>query len=159
MRSNFQTLLVLVLIIISCGTKKNISRDAPTNKGVISSSNSSYPHYSFWKGAEYTEGMPDEPHKVLWEDEMEMWKYVFGELNYPASARNNGVQGTVLVTIIINEFGQPDEIYVSRGVGSGCDEEALEAAERYCEEGFIPAYEGGVPVRVKFDLPVRFKLE
>lgn len=80
-------------------------------------------------------------------------------VNYPAKAREAGLQGTVWVTVTINEAGQLEQAVLSRGIGGGCDEEALAAVKRGAKVGFEPAMRNGVPVKVRYDMPVRFSVQ
>lgn len=83
---------------------------------------------------------------------------MYGKLNYPPMARENSVQGYVIITVVINEMGQQESAVLKRGIGSGCDEEALLAVQRGGQIGFTPAIKNGKPVKVKYDVPVKFSL-
>lgn len=80
-------------------------------------------------------------------------------VNYPAKAREAGIQGTVWVTVTINEAGQLEQAVLSRGIGGGCDEEAVAAVQRGAKAGFEPAMRNGVPVKVRYEMPVRFSVQ
>jgi TonB family protein len=80
-------------------------------------------------------------------------------INYPAKARENNVQGTVWITMIINETGQLEMAEVSRGIGGGCDQEDLRAAKCAFQTIPRPFLKHGIPVKVKFDYPIRFRLD
>jgi protein TonB len=51
-------------------------------------------------------------------------------IKYPEEARKKGVQGTVYITFVIEEDGSITDAKVLRGIGSGCDEEALRGDPR-----------------------------
>jgi TonB family protein len=78
---------------------------------------------------------------------------------YPARARENGVQGTVWITTVVDEFGRVVEYSLKKGIGSGCDEESLRVLSYAREIGFDPPMQNGIPVKVKFDIPFRFSLQ
>ena len=80
-------------------------------------------------------------------------------VNYPAKARESGIQGIVFINVIINEAGQLEKAIISKGIGGGCDEEALQALQRGAQAGFEPAIKDGKPVKVKYDYPIKFSLQ
>ncbi len=77
------------------------------------------------------------------------------ELTYPASAKEAGVEGRVILQFIVDENGVPVAPAVVRGVGSGLDEEAIRALQN---ARFKPGRQDGKPVNVKMSIPVTFKL-
>ncbi|MEP6962649.1 MAG: M56 family metallopeptidase [Acidobacteriota bacterium] len=74
---------------------------------------------------------------------------------YTEEARRDKVQGDVLVTVLIDEAGIPDEITVVKGLGAGLDEAAVEAVRLW---RFKPGFKDGEAVRVKATISVSFKL-
>ena len=64
-------------------------------------------------------------------------------------------QGTVVLSIIVNPQGQPQDIRVVRSVGKGLDEKAVEAVRKW---RFEPAKLKGQPVAVQINTEVTFKL-
>ena len=87
--------------------------------------------------------------------------FVQSRVKYPAMARENGIQGTVVVSFTVEKDGSISDISPARKVGAGCTESALKAVEAINQEGarFRPGIQGGRPVRVRFNLPVKFRLE
>lgn len=83
--------------------------------------------------------------------------YLQKSLNYPKVAAENNVQGRVFVTFVVNGKGEIEDIKVVRGIGSGCDAEAMRVVRN------MPKWEPGIqnnkPVKVKMTLPVNFILE
>ena len=77
-------------------------------------------------------------------------------VKYPEIAKKAGVEGTVFLQFIVDENGNVVDPAVVRGIGAGCDEEALKAIR---EAKFKPGKQRGKPVKVKFSLPVRFRLK
>lgn len=77
-------------------------------------------------------------------------------IEYPEMARKAGIEGRVVVQFIIDEEGNVRDPIVVRGIGGGCDEEALKAVRK---AKFIPGKQRGKPVLVRYSLPVAFKLE
>lgn len=74
---------------------------------------------------------------------------------YPEIARLAGIEGRVMVSFIIDEKGKVLSPVVVRGIGGGCDEAAIDAVKK---ARFIPGMQRGMPVRVRFTLPITFKL-
>lgn len=77
-------------------------------------------------------------------------------IEYPEMARKAGIEGRVFVQFIVNERGEVENPRVIRGIGGGCDEEALKAIQN---AKFIPGLQRGRPVRVQYNLPIVFKLQ
>ncbi len=78
------------------------------------------------------------------------------KINYPDMARKAGIEGRVIIQFIVNEKGQVEDPKVIRGIGGGCDEEALRVVK---EAEFEPGRQRGNPVRVQYSLPITFKLQ
>ncbi len=77
------------------------------------------------------------------------------KIQYPELARKAGVEGMVVVQFIVDQQGNVTEPTVLRGIGAGCDQEALRVVK---EAKFSPGKQRGKPVRVKMSLPIRFSL-
>jgi len=77
-------------------------------------------------------------------------------IKYPQMAREAGIEGRVYVQFIINKNGEVEDPTVIRGIGGGCDQEALRVVKK---AKFVPGRQRGRAVRVQFVLPIRFKLE
>jgi protein TonB len=75
--------------------------------------------------------------------------------HYPPAAKRDGVEGVVVLFITINEKGRVDSARVLRGIGSGLDESALDAARTTT---WFPATIDGQPVRSTRRFNVRFSL-
>jgi TonB family protein len=80
---------------------------------------------------------------------------IMKEVRYPATARNAGIEGRVFVQFVVNEQGGVEDARVVRGVGGGLDEEALRVVR---QAKFKPGIQRGKPVRVKYSLPIFFRL-
>jgi protein TonB len=77
------------------------------------------------------------------------------KIRYPLQAKSLGVQGVVYVQSIIDEKGKIVEPKVVKKLGAGCDEEALRVLKK---SKFKPGYDKGKPVKVRFTLPIFFRL-
>jgi len=77
------------------------------------------------------------------------------EIRYPERALRANIQGRVFVQFIVNERGEVENPVVTRGIGGGCDEEALRVVT---QAEFTPGMQRGRPVRVQYQLPVIFMI-
>ena len=78
------------------------------------------------------------------------------KINYPEIAKKAGVEGRVIVQFVVDESGSVVDPQVVRGIGAGCDEEAIRAVR---QAKFTPGKQRGKPVKVKMSLPITFKLK
>lgn len=77
-------------------------------------------------------------------------------IKYPEIAKKAGVEGRVFVQFIVDENGNVTDAVVTRGIGAGCDEEAIKGI---LMAKFTPGKQRGKAVKVKMSLPVTFKLK
>ncbi len=77
-------------------------------------------------------------------------------IKYPEIARKAGVEGRVIIQFVVDESGNVSEPAVVRGIGAGCDEEALRVVR---QAKFKPGMQRGKAVKVKMSLPITFKLK
>jgi periplasmic protein TonB len=88
---------------------------------------------------------------------MSAWnKYLSDNLKYPTQARRMGVEGSVIVVFVVNTDGSIQDVEVLRGIGGGCDEEAVRVVKGAPK--WEPGKQRGRPVRTRMRLPIRFKL-
>ena len=84
-------------------------------------------------------------------------EFIQKNTKYPPVARENGVSGRVFITFIVGKDGKVTDAKVVRGIGAGCDEEALRVIRS------MPTWsigkQNGRPVQVQFTLPVNFSLK
>ena len=78
------------------------------------------------------------------------------KISYPEIAKKAGVEGRVTVQFVVNEQGLVEDPVVVRGIGAGCDEEAMKAVQN---ARFRPGKQRGKAVKVKMSLPIVFKLK
>ena len=77
-------------------------------------------------------------------------------LKYPATARQHGIEGSVFVSFIVERDGTLTDTKVVKGIGGGCDEEAVRVVQ--LSSPWVPGMQRGKPVRCRFVLPVKFHL-
>lgn len=86
-----------------------------------------------------------------------MFAFISKELKYPEEAIDNGIEGTVVISFVVERDGSIGEAKVLRGLGGGCSEEALRVVKSM--PTWRPGVQGGKVVRTSFNLPIRFKLQ
>ena len=127
---------------------------------------------SLEEDGEVTEGLvvpwrdeSDEPEVYMIVDEMpefpggdkELYQFIADNVKYPAEAKEKGIKGRVFVNFIVEPDGSVSDIKVLRGIGGGCDEEAVRVVESMPK--FKPGIQNGEAVRVSYTVPVNFRLE
>ncbi|MBX7125512.1 MAG: TonB family protein [Cyclobacteriaceae bacterium] len=83
--------------------------------------------------------------------------WLAGEMKYPTAAKEKGVSGTVFIEFLVQEDGSLSDFKVVRGIGSGCEEEALRVLK--LSPAWKPAQQRGRAVVQKMVLPVSFNLQ
>ena len=78
------------------------------------------------------------------------------KIKFPEIAKKAGVEGRVFLQFIVDEQGNVSDPIVTRGIGAGCDEEAVRAI---LEAKFKPGKQRGKAVKVKMSLPITFRLK
>lgn len=89
--------------------------------------------------------------------ESALMQYLGNNIKYPQLARESNIQGTVFVTFVVEPDGSISNVKTLRGIGGGCDEEALRVVKSMPR--WTPGKQRGKPVRVQFNLPIRFVLQ
>lgn len=84
------------------------------------------------------------------------YKTIASSLTYTKEAVEKKLQGSVLLSFIVEKDGTVSDVKVTRGLGSGLDEEAIKAVKM--SKKWNPGKQDGKPVRVKYNIPVKFAL-
>ncbi len=84
------------------------------------------------------------------------YHYIAKNMKYPTQARQNNIQGKVFVEFTVTEDGNVENTHVKKGIGLGCDEEALRVVSSY--QNWKPGYLNGKAVKTSMIIPVSFKL-
>ena len=100
----------------------------------------------------YVEQMPTFP-----DGTEAMYKYIYEKIKYPAIARENGISGQVIVQFVVSKEGDIQKAKVVRGIGGGCNEEALRVVNGMPR--WKPGKHNGRAVPVTFTLPIKFVLQ
>ena len=101
---------------------------------------------------EKVEDMPEFPG-----GEQAMMDFVGKNVQYPKEAMEKEISGRVLVGFIVEKDGSVNEVKIVRGIGGGCDEEAVRVVKAMPK--WKPGKEKGKPVRVSYMMPIFFKLQ
>jgi protein TonB len=89
--------------------------------------------------------------------EDKMIEYIAKNTKYPPVARENDIKGRVFVNFYIDKEGKVQGVKLIRGIGGGCDEEALRVVRSM--PPWKPGKQNGRPVNVYYNLPVNFTLK
>jgi len=84
-------------------------------------------------------------------------KFLQKNIEYPQMARESGIQGTVYVTFVVEPNGSVSGVRILRGIGGGCDEEAIRVIKAMPK--WNAGKQRGKPVRVQFNMPIKFTLQ
>jgi protein TonB len=84
------------------------------------------------------------------------YKYVQEKMKYPPQARRMGIDGKVFVEFVINKDGSISDVKAVKGIGAGCDEEAVRVVQGAA--AWTPGKQRGKPVKQRMVLPITFKL-
>jgi protein TonB len=84
------------------------------------------------------------------------YDFVGKKLKYPAQARRMGTEGKVFVQFVINKDGTISDVVAIKGIGAGCDEEAVRIIQT--SPPWTPGKQRGKPVKQRMVLPITFKL-
>lgn len=86
-----------------------------------------------------------------------LMQYLASNIKYPQIARESNVQGRVYLSFVIEPDGSVSNVKVLRGIGAGCDEEAMRVVKSMPK--WSPGKQRGKAVRVSYTVPVNFKLQ
>ena len=82
--------------------------------------------------------------------------YLSRTLMYPYVAKQNNIQGRVIVSFVVEKNGQLTEIKILRDIGGGCGAEAARVIQQ--SPKWNPGIQRGIPVRVAYTMPINFAL-
>mgnify|MGYP003288690886 CR=1 FL=1 len=86
-----------------------------------------------------------------------MLEYIQKNIKYPMMARESDIQGRVFVNFVVEPDGSISNVNVMRGIGGGCDEEAVRVVKSM--PAWKPGKQRGSAVRCSFTVPIIFKLQ
>lgn len=86
-----------------------------------------------------------------------MWDFLGRHIKYPETASKANVQGRVFLSFVVTETGETEDIMILKGIGYGCDAEAIRVLKLFPK--WKPGKQNGAPVNVKYNLPINFQLD
>ncbi len=85
-----------------------------------------------------------------------MFKFIQSNIIYPALAKEANIMGKVILEFTIGKDGWAHNVKVLRGIGGGCDEEAVRVIKKM--PAWHPGKQNGRPIPVRYRLPINFVL-
>ncbi|MET1055476.1 MAG: TonB family protein [Pedobacter sp.] len=96
-------------------------------------------------------------HYPEFEGGMGAWtKFIQRNLRYPDLAQERDIQGKVFISFVVEKDGSISNVSVIRGIGGGCDEEAVRVIKK--SPRWKPGMQHNIPVRVRYNMPLSFLL-
>jgi protein TonB len=89
--------------------------------------------------------------------ELELRKFIANNIEYPKAAQENGIQGKVYVTFVVDKNGEIANAKIARGVDPTLDQEALRVVNSLPK--WIPGKQRGQKVNVSYTVPINFALQ
>jgi TonB family protein len=86
-----------------------------------------------------------------------MYDFLGDNIKYPSAAANANVTGRVFLSFIVDASGAIRDVTVLKGIGFGCDEEAVRVVSKFPK--WNPGMQDGKPVSVKYNLPIMFQID
>lgn len=124
---------------------ESLSRPAPTGSAAILPNQADRVYSVVEQVPEFPGGMS------------ELGQYLTKNLRYPADARRANVAGRVFVQFVVTEGGNIQQLRVLKGIGFGCDEEAVRVVSQMPK--WNPGKQNGKPVSVQYNLPIQFVID
>jgi protein TonB len=84
-------------------------------------------------------------------------QYIYSQIKYPPIARGSGIEGTVVIQFTIEKDGSITDINIVKDVGGGCSAEAARVVRGMPD--WIPGKQRNEKVRVRYNLPIKYKLQ
>ncbi len=100
----------------------------------------------------FVEKMPEFPG-----GDQALLSFIAKNVKYPRKARNLHISGRVTIDFVVEKDGSVSQIKLKRGIGAGCDEEAIRVVGLLPK--FSPGKQRGIPVRVHMSVPIVFRLD
>lgn len=142
--------VVALLLVVGCKNAANPEADSTATQPqeIVANTND-----TIYDGM----NLPVEVDPMFPEGMESLYKYLAENIHYPEQAKREKIQGKVYIGFVIEKDGSIVDAKVIRGIGGGCDEEALRVVNAMPK--WMPGKVRGENVRVQFNLPVVFKLK
>jgi len=86
-----------------------------------------------------------------------MMRHIFENIKYPPEAKNKNISGMCVISFVVEKDGRVNNAIIAMDIGGGCGAEALRVVEMMPK--WNPGIHRGEPARVRFNLPVNFRLQ
>ena len=133
---NTSLIILSLLLLLSCNKNTEDVKDQSVKEDEIFN---------------FVEQMPEFP-----DGPTAMQKFINDNIRYPEEARLQKIEGTVVIKFVVTKEGKITKATVVRGIGYGCDEEAIRVIQSMPD--WKPGKYKNKEVPVNFILPVKFKL-
>jgi TonB family protein len=88
--------------------------------------------------------------------EEKLYQFLSENIKYPTEALDKKIEGTVLVTFVVNENGKISDVRMAKRMANGMDQEAIRVVKMM--PNWVPGMDNGKAVAVQYTLPVKFSL-
>lgn len=89
---------------------------------------------------------------------MNAWaKYIQRNLRYPGMAQEEGIQGKVFLSFVVEKDGTITDVKVVKGIGFGCDDEAMRVIKK--SPRWKAGMQNNLPVRVRYNMPISYTIQ
>ncbi|GAB3827681.1 energy transducer TonB [Hymenobacter jeollabukensis] len=134
------------------GTTAEIGSEAPAQPAPMPNALPEQPAVRDARIYTYVEQMPQPPGGIEG-----LMQHLRKHIKYPAEARRNQVEGKVFVRFVVQPDGRISDAEVTKGIGAGCDEEALRVISQM--PAWTPGKQNGQAVSVYYTVPVTFTIK
>lgn len=145
-----RVVMLVAAVMLSCGTAmaQKVQSKQRTN-GVQKTENVAQKSEKYYDAVEVPPSFPGGPGAML--------SWISSHIQYPAIAKENKISGRVVVQLIVEKDGSVSNVNVVRSIDPSLDREAVRVVSSMPK--WTPGKVKGSPVRVKYTLPVAFKLQ
>jgi len=148
----FATISTIAMLVAGCEQREN-NEIAEVSKTVIQKESEKKPLSAESKKV-YTvvEKQPEFPGGIK-----AMYEFLGENIKYPEAALKGNIEGKVFLSFVVSETGEMSDIAILKGIGYGCDAEAVRVLSKFPK--WQPAMQDGTPVNVRYNLPINFQLK
>jgi len=83
--------------------------------------------------------------------------FIYSNVKYPLAAKENGIEGPVVIRFVIDKEGIISETQILKDIGGGCGNEVVRVIKELPQ--WLPGKQNGRPVRVQYTMPIKFHLD
>ncbi|MCQ2326506.1 MAG: energy transducer TonB [Bacteroidales bacterium] len=146
--SKLLLLSIVVLLVCSCAHNKKSVANKNKQDSVVINNDTTDDDVTFVVLEEYPE-FPGGMEALM--------DFLSKNIKYPEAAKEQGIEGRVFVTFVVEKNGSVNNVKVVRDIGGGCGEEAARVVKMMPK--WKPGKQNGKVVRTQFNLPIKFSLD